>query len=113
MAEDVKFTLRFRNERTHRLLGMVADQRGVSKNRLAEEMLERELEAAARLLADDLDDTLRRLAAYRNEDRLEQDVQAFAVGEAYGADPLRARLVEAPERAEPADPYGVLKAFAD
>jgi hypothetical protein len=81
--------LRFRNERTHRLLGVVADQRGVSKNHLAEEMLERELEAAALLVERDLDDTLRQLQEYRNEERLEDDIQAFAEGEASGEDPLR------------------------
>lgn len=114
MAEDTaKFTLRFRNERTHRLLGVVADQRGVSKNYLAEEMLERELEAAALLVERDLDDTLRQLQEYRNEERLEDDIQAFAEGEAFGEDPLRARMVEPAERAGQTDPYGVLKAFAD
>jgi len=114
MADDTaKFTLRFRSERTHRLLGLVADHRGVSKNRLAEEMLERELEAAALLVANDLDDTLRRLAEYRNEDRLEDDIAAFAEGEAFAEDPLRARMVEPAREGERADPFGVLEAFAD
>jgi len=114
MAQDsAKFTLRFRNERTHRLLGVVADQRGVSKNHLAEELLERELEAAALLVERDLDGTLRRLREYRNEERLEDDVRAFAEGEAFAEDPLRARMVEPTERPGQNDPYGVLKAFAD
>jgi hypothetical protein len=114
MADDTaKFTLRFRDERTHQMLGLIADQRGISKNRLAEEMLERELRVAALLVANDLDDTLRRLAEYHNEDRLEGDIAAFAEGEAFGDDPLRARMVESSMDAENADPYGVLEAFAD
>ncbi|HEX6782842.1 MAG TPA: hypothetical protein VF125_12575 [Solirubrobacterales bacterium] len=110
--ETTKFTLRFHNSRTHELLGVVAEQWGVSKNRLAEEMLERELNAAALLVAKDLDDTIRRLHAYRVEEHLEEDIQAFAEGEAYGDDPLRARMV--PVSTEPvnrSDPYGVLEAF--
>jgi hypothetical protein len=109
MAVDTtKFTLRFHNPRTHDLLGIVAEQVGVSKNRLAEEMLERELEAAALLVANDLEDTVRRLHEYPSDERLEEDVRAFAEGEAFGEDPLRARRVEP---AEAADPYGVMEAF--
>jgi hypothetical protein len=110
--EAKKFTLRFHNSRTHELLGIVAERWGVSKNHVAEEMLERELQAAALLVAKDLDDTLRRLHDYQVEERLEEDIQAFAEGEAFGDDPLRARM--APQSAEQAgrkDPYGVLEAF--
>lgn len=110
--EATKFTLRFHNSRTHELLGVVAEQRGVSKNHLAEEMLERELKAAALLVVKDLDDTIRQLRDYRVEERLEEDIQAFAEGEAYGDDPLRARMVPAStEQADRSDPYGVLEAF--
>jgi hypothetical protein len=108
MSATTKFTLRFHNQRTHDLLGVVADQLGVSKNRLAEEMLERELEAAALLVEHDLDDTLRKLREYPRKERLEDDVQAFAEAEAFGDDPLRARMVEPVEMA---DAYGVLEAF--
>jgi hypothetical protein len=103
-----KFTLRFRNERTHDLLGLVAEQFGVSKNRLAEEMLERELEAAALLVERDLDSTLRRLHAYPRDERLAGDIRAFAEGEAFGEDPLRARMVEPGELG---DAYGVMRSF--
>ncbi len=109
MGEDAaKFTLRFRNERTHALLGVVAEQFGTSKNRVAEEMLERELEAAALLVERDLDETLRHLHGYRREERLESDIASFAEGEAFGEDPLRARIVE-PAQLE--DAYGVMKSF--
>jgi len=109
--ETTKFTLRFQSARTHDLLGAVAEHRGVSKNRLAEEMLERELKAAALLVARDLDETIRQLHEYRGEERLEEDIQAFAEGEAYGDDPLRARMVEPAGQTVQADPYGVLEAF--
>lgn len=103
-----KFTLRFHSKRTHDLLGLVAGQLGVSKNRLAEEMLERELEAAALLVAQDLDDTLRKLHEYPREERLKADIQDIAEAEAYGEDPLRARMVEP---AELGDAYGVMRSF--
>lgn len=103
-----KFTLRFHNERTHELLGLVADQFGMSKNRLAEEMLERELETAALLVERKLDDTLRLLHGYRRAERLPDDIEAFAEGEAFGEDPLRARMIEP---AELGDAYGVMKSF--
>ncbi|HEX7279548.1 MAG TPA: hypothetical protein VF255_08000 [Solirubrobacterales bacterium] len=110
--EATKFTLRFHNSQTHELLGVVAEQWGVSKNRLAEEMLERELNAAALLVAKDLDDTIRRLHDYRVEERLEDDIQAFAEGEAYADDPLRARMASvSTEQTDRSDPYGVLGAF--
>jgi hypothetical protein len=32
MSAAAKFTLRFRNESTHEMLGLVAEQLGVSKN---------------------------------------------------------------------------------
>lgn len=110
MSEDVtKFTLRFHNQRTHDLLGLVADQLGVSKNNLAEKMLERELEVAALLVERDLDSTLQQLHSYRREERLEDDIAAFAEGEAFEEDPLQARMVE-PTRLD--DVYGVMQAFS-
>lgn len=107
-AEAPKFTLRFQNRQTHELLGLVAEQLGMSKNRLAEEMLERELEAAALLVERSLDGTLRRLRGYRRDERLGEDIAAFAEGEAFGEDPLRARMVEPGELG---DAFGVMKSF--
>jgi hypothetical protein len=109
MSTDVaKFTLRFQNRQTHELLGLVADQLGMSKNRLAEEMLERELEVAALLVEQNLGSTLRRLRSYRRDEQLADDVEAFAEGEAFGEDPLRARMVESGELA---DTFGVMQSF--
>jgi hypothetical protein len=100
-----KFTLRFRNDRNHEILGLLAERRGVSKNQLAEEMLERELQAEALLLEQDLTGTLDLLRAYRREEHLEQAIAAFADAEAAGPDPVRTRHVPAP------DDYGVADAF--
>jgi hypothetical protein len=108
MTDSAKFTLRFHNERTHALLGTVADQLGLSKNGLAEQMLERELEAAALLVGRDLEGTLRRLHAYQREERLEGDIDAFATAEAYSEDPLKARMAEPVDLT---DAYGVMEAF--
>jgi hypothetical protein len=114
MSESApKFTLRFHDQRTHDLLGVVAKQFGVSKNSLATEMLERELETAALLVERDLDGTLQKLRSYRREERIEDDIAAFAEGEGSGDDPLRARMVETDlvERSRFRDAYGVMEAF--
>lgn len=108
-AGTPKFTLRFQDRQTHELLGLVAAQLGTSKNRLAEEMLKRELEAAALLVERRLDSTLRDLQDYRREERLAGDVAAFAEGEAFGEDPLRARMIKPDELA---DAFGVMKSFS-
>jgi hypothetical protein len=110
MSETItKFTLRFHNARTHELLGLVADRYGVSKNQLAEEMLERELEAAALLVERELSSTLQSLREYRRDERLAEDIQAVAEAEVYGADPLKSR---AAEPLEVADVFGAMEAFS-
>lgn len=104
-----KFTLRFRNPRNHELLGFVAERFGVTKNQLAEEMLERELSAAALFLERDLAGTLDVLRSYRRDEQMDSDIQAFAEGEAYGDDPLKSRMLE---HGGPKDALGVLDAFS-
>jgi hypothetical protein len=103
-----KFTLRFRNSRNHEILGLLAERRGVSKNQLAEEMLERELQAAALLLEQDLTGTLELLRSYRPEDHLQHAIADFAQAEAYERDPIRTRLVQTPSTQ---DAFGVAEAF--
>ena len=71
IAATPKFTLRFRNARTHEILGVVADKLGISKNQLAEQMLERELHAAALSLEQDLAGTLALLQSYNREEQVE------------------------------------------
>lgn len=108
MGTPPKFTLRFHNPRTHEVLGLVAERRGVSKNQLAEEMLERELRAAALVLGLDLNDTLERLRGYNPSEHLDRAIAAVAEGEAYGDEPLKARRID---ELAIADPHGVLDAF--
>lgn len=108
-TKTTKFTLRFHDSRTHEMLGLMADLFGVSKNQLAEEMLERELRAASLLQEHDLAGTLERLRRYRTAERMEEDIQAIARAEAYEHDPLRSRRVEA---LSAADPYGIETLFA-
>jgi hypothetical protein len=108
MGTTTKFTLRFRNPKTHEVLGLVAERYGVSKNQLAEEMLERELQAAALLLELDLSETLDLLRNYNRNERLDQAIEEIAEAEAYETDPLKARMADA---REPYDAHGVMEAF--
>jgi hypothetical protein len=105
-----KFTLRFRNPETHEILGLVADRYGVSMNQLAEDMLERELRAAALVLELDLSGTLDLLRGYNRAEHLERAIEEFAEAEGGERDPLRARLAETPTTH---DAHGVLEAFAN
>jgi hypothetical protein len=104
-----KFTLRFHNRKNHEILGLLAERRGVSKNQLAEEMLERELQAEALLLEQDLASTLQTLRGYRREEHLEQAIDEYAHAEAYDEDPIKTRMVPT-TRSE--DAFGIAKAFA-
>jgi hypothetical protein len=104
-----KFTLRFHNSKNHEILGLVAEHFGVSKNQLAEEMLERELQAAALLLENDLTGTLELLRGYRREEHLERAIDAFAQAEAYEDDPIKTEMVQIPRTH---DAYGIADAFA-
>jgi hypothetical protein len=103
-----KFTLRFRNRTNHEILGLLAERYGVTKNQLAEEMLERELQAAALLLEQDLTGTLELLRGYRRDEHLSAAIAEFAQAEAAGEDPIKARMVETPRTH---DAYGVADAF--
>lgn len=109
MGASPKFTLRFHNSTTHQLLSLVADRLGVSRNQLAEEMLERELRAASLLLEQDLVGTLELLRNYRTAERLRPDIEAIAHAEAYERDPLRSRRVG---NVAATDAYGIAEMFA-
>jgi hypothetical protein len=104
-----KFTLRFRRPANHRLLGLLAERYGVSKNQLAEEMLERELQAAALLLERDLTGTLALLRRYRRTEHLEQAIDEVARAEAYEDDPISTRMAATPSTR---DLYGIADVFA-
>ena len=110
-----KFTLRFRNPRNPMMLGLLAEQFGVSKNQLAEEMLESGLQTAALLLADDLTGTLELLQRYRRDEHVQDAIAEFARAEAEEVDPIRTRMVSdgvLEKFSAEQDPYGIAKAFA-
>lgn len=104
-----KFTLRFHNAGNHEILGLLAERFGVSKNQLAEEMLERELQAAALLLERDLTGILELLSDYRKDERLPGAIAEVARAEAYEDDPLQTRMLNATRTP---DVYGVADVFA-
>lgn len=85
------FTLRFEDAETHELLTLLSSRMGISMNRLAEAMIQNEIQAAAFALQEDLSHTLARLADYREDAR--RDIAKFAHGEIAFQDPLKARMV--------------------
>jgi hypothetical protein len=104
-----KFTLRFHSQVNHRLLGLLAERYGVSKNQLAEEMLERELRAAALLLERDLTGTLALLRRYRSSEHLQQAIDEVARAEAHEEEPVPTRVAAT---LSARDVYGITDAFA-
>jgi hypothetical protein len=109
IASVPKFTLRFHNAGNHEILGLLAERFGVSKNQLAEEMLERELQAAALLLERDLTGTLELLHNYRKDEHLQGAIAEVARAEAHEDDPLPTKMLTS---ARTLDVYGVADAFA-
>ena len=99
------FTLRFSNEKTHRMLRLTAEALGLSMNELAEAAIERELA----VIGPDLEQRLVRIAdllrSYRGEGT-EEDIEEFARAEVSVEDPLQSRLADAE------DAYGIGAAFA-
>jgi hypothetical protein len=109
VTDSPKFTLRFHRPANHRLLGLLAERYGVSKNQLAEEMLERELQAAALLLERDLTGTLALLRRYRRDEHLEKAIEEVARTEAEEDDPIVTRIATTPSTR---DAYGIADVFA-
>jgi len=102
------FSLRFENDRTRELLRTVAEHERVSQNRLAEQMIQRELEVMALGIEDSLSRTMQLLRNYRGQGR-QQAWEAFAQGEGL-TDPVSARRAR-PNEIQNDDPYGVARAF--
>lgn len=98
------FPLRFAKPETRERLRLVAEELGTSMNRLADEMIERELAALSLGLEAELEETLRRLRALRPAD-IEASLTAWAEAEGQ-ADPISARMAITNE-----DPFGVVAAF--
>jgi hypothetical protein len=109
VTDPPKFTLRFRKPANHTLLGLLAERYGVSKNQLAEEMLERELQAAALLLERDLTGTLALLRRYNRGKHLGQAIDEVARAEAHEQDPVSTQTATA---AGTRDAYGIADLFA-
>ena len=104
-----KFTLRFHDARTHEMLGVIAGHLGMSKNELAEQMLERELLAAALGLEADMTGLVTALQEYRaaGPNRVAADIEAFGEAEGYEHDPLRSTFAGEPAYADPLNIAGV------
>jgi len=104
------FTVRFKDEATHRALAMVAGELGVSMNYLAEEFISRELRLTGVAMEERLERTLDALRLYRGmtEDEAEREATQFATAEIAEDDPLLARRVP-----PSGDPYGIVATFAD
>lgn len=98
------FPLRFRNPATREHLRLLAEQLNTSMNRLAEDMIERELAAMSLGLASEIEETLRRLRSLTRAD-IERSIDAWASTEAQ-QDPISARMV-----ATDKDEFGVAAAF--
>lgn len=99
------FPVRFENERTRQLLRAVAEHQHVSMNRLADEMIERELEVMSLGIEGTLSQTIDLLRSYRGQGRSEA-WDAFAEGEALSEPaPTHRGLPETD------DPYGVARTF--
>jgi hypothetical protein len=109
MAQDrstkSSFPVRFANERTRELLRAVALHEQVSMNKLAEEMIERELEVMALGIEDTLSRTIEILRSYRGEGRSESWAR-FAEAEGFAEPVLTHRTHRNHD-----DPYGVARAF--
>lgn len=96
VADRPAFTLRFRNDRTHRALKHAARELGVSMSELAERAIEHELAALGELIQERLERTIELLGSYRVErgaGAYRAEVEAFAAAEVAEDDPLQARAV--------------------
>jgi hypothetical protein len=102
------FPLRFESETMREALHDLAEQMGVSMNRLAQDALAAQLGLTATILEARLERTLNALRLYRGA-WSDEEVSSFARAEVEHEDPAEGRQVEPRNR----DPFGVLRAFAD
>ncbi len=98
------FPVRFSNPATREHLRVIAEELGISMNRLAEEAIERELATLSLGLETEMHATIGRLRALRAID-IEASLDAWAAAEGQ-ADPITASLRVATE-----DPLGIAAAF--
>jgi hypothetical protein len=100
------FPLRFEDETTRNALRDIAEQLGVSMNRLAQDAIATQLGLTAMLLEARLEKTLRSLREYRGK-WSDAEIAAFAHSEVEYEDPVQGHMLETDE----SDPLGVLRAF--
>ncbi len=101
-----RLTLRLHDELLSELLTVVAKHYGVAKNQLIEQLLERDLRAAAMVIEQDLLSTIELLHRYRASDQQTATIDLVVAGEGAERDPMQARRVTAGE-----DTFGILGAF--
>jgi hypothetical protein len=101
------FPLRFENELTRKALRDIAEQLGVSMNKLAQDAIAAHLGITAAILEARLETTLEALREYKGA-WSEDEIAAFARSEVEQEDPAQGRAIETSE----SDPFGVLRAFA-
>jgi hypothetical protein len=104
----VKFRLRFEHPETHELLRLLAGRLGVSMNRLAEDILQRELRLGALFEEAAVLETLELLRRYRPEREVDADIAAIARADVEVDDPAEGRMAG---RQRVADPHGIAGAF--
>lgn len=98
------FPVRFSNPETREHLRVVAEELGISMNRLAEEAIERELAALSLALESEMTAAIERLRSLRSRD-IEASLDAWAAAEGQ-ADPIAASMRLATD-----DPLGIAAAF--
>ena len=100
--------MRFESERTRAALHELAEQLGVSMNRLAQNALAAHLDLATSVIEDRLERSLAALRSYRGG-WSDEEIATFARAEAGLEDPAEGRA----RPSEREDPFGVQRAFAD
>jgi hypothetical protein len=101
------FPLRFEDATTRQALHDLAEQMGVSMNKLAQDAIAAQLGMTAVFLEARLEKTLHTLRRYRGT-WSDAEIAAFARSEVDHEDPAQGHMIVADE----GDPFGVLKAFA-
>ena len=101
------FPLRFEDATTRQALHDLAEQMGVSMNKLAQDAIAAQLGLTAVFLEARLEKTLQALRRYRGT-WSDEEIAAFAHSDVEHEDPAQGHMIEA----DASDPFGVLRAFA-
>jgi hypothetical protein len=101
------FPLRFEDATTRQALHDLAEQMGVSMNKLAQDAIAAQLGMTGVFLEARMEKTLQALRRYRGT-WSDDEIAAFAHSDVEHEDPVRGHMIEVDEP----DPFGVLRAFA-